>query len=238
MTALDDAQWLAAVRIDDEVSALQPGYRALVMTVSGLAGGPTDAGSDALLAAAEARAAELAADAAVDALPHVTQWREAYRSFGAKPQRTRPSVEALLRRCPDGLPRIDRITDVYNAVSVAHVVPIGGEDLSAYAGPARLVRARGDEPFEATAQGQPVIEHPDAGEVVWRDDAGVTCRRWNWRQCTRTRITEGTTRAVFILDGLPALGTDGLAAAADTLEAGLRAISPDAAILRRVVGPA
>ena len=74
--------------------------------------------------------------------------------------------------------------------------------------------------------------------MVWRDDDGVTCRRWNWRQCTRTRITEATTRAVLILDGLPALGMDGLAAAADALEAGLQAISPDAAVLRRVVGPA
>ena len=41
-----------------------------------------------------------------------------------------------------------------------------------------------------------------AGEIVWRDDAGVTCRRWNWRQCVRTRLTEATTEALFIIDGL------------------------------------
>jgi DNA/RNA-binding domain of Phe-tRNA-synthetase-like protein len=47
-------------------------------------------------------------------------------AFAAKPQRSRPSVEALLRRLePNGLPRIDRITDIYNAVSIAHVLPIG-----------------------------------------------------------------------------------------------------------------
>ena len=49
-------------------------------------------------------------------LPQVAQWREAFRAFGAKPQRTWPSVEALLCRLT-GVPRIDRITDVYNAVS-------------------------------------------------------------------------------------------------------------------------
>jgi DNA/RNA-binding domain of Phe-tRNA-synthetase-like protein len=32
-------------------------------------------------------------------------WREAYRAFGAKPQRTRNSLEALLRRVETGLPR-------------------------------------------------------------------------------------------------------------------------------------
>ena len=53
-------------------------------------------------------------------------WREAYRSFGAKPQRTRNSVEALLRRAETGLPRVNRLTDIYNAVSVLHQIPVGG----------------------------------------------------------------------------------------------------------------
>jgi DNA/RNA-binding domain of Phe-tRNA-synthetase-like protein len=167
-------------------------------------------------------------------VPEPAAWREAYRAFGAKPQRTRPSVEALLRRVdPGGLPRIDRITDVYNAVSIAHLLPIGGEDRAAYAGPARLVRAAGDEPFDTTAGGEPVVEHPEAGEVVWRDDAGVTCRRWNWRQCTRTRITTGTRSAVFILDALDPLTDDALDAAAHALTDALLELSPDATVHRR-----
>ena len=98
-------------------------------------------------------------------------------------------MEALLRRVEGGLPRIDRLTDIYNAISVKHLLPVGGEDLGEYRGPARLVRAAGDEPFDTVRDGQPVTEHPEPGEVVWRDDAGVTCRCWNWRQCVRTRIT-------------------------------------------------
>jgi len=43
-----------------------------------------------------------------------------------------------------------------------------------------------------------VIEHADPGEVVWCDAAGVTCRRWNWRQARRTQLREGTTTALFI----------------------------------------
>src|SRR5690606_38751119 len=108
--------------------------------------------------------------------PHVLAWREAYRAFGAKPQRTRPSVDALLRRA-DRLPAINRVVDAYNAISVEYALPIGGEDLDAYRGTARLVRARGDEPFDTVAGGEPVTEHPGAGEVIWRDDMGVTCRR-------------------------------------------------------------
>ena len=73
-------------------------------------------------------------------------WRQAYRAFGAKPQRTRNSVEALLRRAETGLPRVNRLTDLYNAVSVLHQLPLGGEDLTRYAGAPQLVRATGTEP--------------------------------------------------------------------------------------------
>ena len=85
------------------------------------------------------------------------------------------------------------------------------------------------------AHGEPVIEHPKPGEVVWRDEAGVTCRQWNWRQCTRTRITPATTSAVFIIDGLAALGRGGLAAAGDDLVSSLVRLSPKAVIASRLI---
>jgi DNA/RNA-binding domain of Phe-tRNA-synthetase-like protein len=229
-------EWLAAATVDAAVFELRPDYRALLLTADGLHGGPSDEVSDRVLGAAEDTARRLLDGRPPEQLPHPAAWREAYRAFGAKPQRTRPSVEALLRRLdPGGLPRIDRVTDVYNAVSIAHLLPIGGEDRAAYAGPARLVRAEGSEPFDTTAGGEPAVEHPDAGEVVWRDDAGVTCRRWNWRQCTRTRITTGTSSAVFVLDVLDPVTDDAAHAAADALTGALLALSPDAVVHRRLL---
>ena len=188
-------EFLAGAYVDDAVFALRPDYRALLVAVDGIVPGPSDQGSDALLQAAEAAAREALGDGTADQLPHVAAWREAYRAFGAKPKRTRNSLEALLRRAASGLPRVNRLTDLYNAVSVLHQIPVGGEDLTRYTGAPRLIRAAGDEPFDTTADGVAVIEHPDPGEVVWCDDAGVTCRRWNWRQCARTRITATTTTA-------------------------------------------
>jgi DNA/RNA-binding domain of Phe-tRNA-synthetase-like protein len=215
---------------------LRPDYRAVLLTADGLRGGPSDATSERVLADAEATARRVLGGQPPEQLPQLAAWREAYRAFGAKPQRTRPSVEALLRRVePGGLPRIDRITDVYNAVSIAHLLPVGGEDRDAYAGPARLVRADGSEPFDTTAGGEPVVEHPEIGEVVWRDDAGVTCRRWNWRQCTRTRITTDTRSAVFILDGLDPLTDEALDTAADALTDALLELTPEATVHRRCV---
>jgi len=235
-SAPDPREWLAGATVEAAVFDLRPDYRAVLLTADGLCGGPSDATSDHILREAEGTARRLLDGRPPELLPPLAAWRDAYRAFGAKPQRTRPSVEALLRRLdPDGLPRVDRITDVYNAVSVAHLLPLGGEDRAAYAGPARLLRARGSEPFDTTASGEPAVEHPEVGEVVWCDDAGVTCRRWNWRQGTRTRITTGTTSAVFILDALDPLSDDAVAAAADALAEALLAVSPGVTVHRRLV---
>ncbi len=222
-------QWLESATIDQSVLDLRPDYRALLILADGLDPGPSDDASATLLRDAEAHAAARLDGRAPEVLEPVAQWRAAYRAFGAKPQRTRPSVEALLRRIDGGLPRVDRLTDAYNAVSITHLLPIGGEDVNGYDGAARLVRAAGDERFDTTSNGEPVLEHPEVGEVVWRDDAGVTCRRWNWRQCTRTRITQATTRAVFILDGLADCDLD---AAADALTSNLSILSPTATFER------
>src|SRR6516165_9272527 len=158
-------EFLAGARVDAAVFALRPDYRALLLAVDGIAPGPGDQDSDALLHAAETAARQALDGGPTEQVPHVAAWREAYRAFGAKPQRTRNSLEALLRRAASGLPRVNRLTDLYNAVSVLHQIPLGGEDLTRYAGAPRLVRATGTEPFDTAAEGAAVIEYPEPGEV-------------------------------------------------------------------------
>jgi DNA/RNA-binding domain of Phe-tRNA-synthetase-like protein len=228
-------EFLAGAYVDAAVFALRPDYRALLVAVDGIVPGPSDQGSDALLQAAEAAAREALGGGPAEQLPHVAAWREAYRAFGAKPQRTRNSMEALLRRAASGLPRVNRLTDLYNAVSVLHQIPVGGEDLTRYTGAPQLKRAAGDEPFDTTADGAAVIEHPDPGAGVWCDDAGVTCRRWNWRQARRTQLRDDTTTALFILDALDPVTGEALHAAADDLTARLARLGPAGRAARRLI---
>jgi DNA/RNA-binding domain of Phe-tRNA-synthetase-like protein len=229
--------FLAGAYVDAAVFGLRPDYRALLVAVDGLVPGPGDQDSDALLAAVEAAARQALDGGPPEQLPHVAAWREAYRAFGAKPQRTRNSLEALLRRAATGLPRVNRLTDLYNAISVLHQIPLGGEDLTRYAGSPRLIRATGTEPFDTAADGIAVTEHPDPGEVVWCDAAGVTCRRWNWRQARRTQLREDTTAALFILDALDPVTGQALHAAADDLSARLDRLGPDVRAVRRLITP-
>jgi len=225
---------LDRLSVAPEVHALRPDFAVLALAVTGLVNGPGDTQSEAWL-----REAEDHARAAAGAIPaHIPSWQEAYRAFGAKPQRTASSVEALWKRAAGpGLPRVNWLVDVYNAISVAHVLPVGGEDLAHYSGPIRLVRATGAEPFDTTKDGQPANDPPLAGEVVWADDLGVTCRRWNWRQCTRTRLTEQSGSALFLLERLAPMPLDALDAAGDALIARIRTRLPDVAVARARFGP-
>lgn len=180
--SLDPKAFLSAARIDPSIFALRSDYRALLLAISNIPSGASDTTSESLLQSAESTARSLLSKTCVNDLPHIAAWRETYKSFGAPPKKYRNSVEALTRRVtPDaGLPRVNRLTDIYNAISVKYQIPMGGEDLDKYQGAPFLIRATGEEKFEVTEKGQKVIEHPDKGEVVWCDEWGVTCRRWNW----------------------------------------------------------
>jgi DNA/RNA-binding domain of Phe-tRNA-synthetase-like protein len=224
---------LSSATIAPEVFSLRPDYRALLITLDNLTPGPSDSTSEALLLSAETHARALLSKTAVNDLPHISAWRTAYKAFGAKPNKTRNSLEALTRRVDaGGLPRVNRLTDIYNAICVKHQIPIGGEDLDTYVGAPRLIRADGTETFVTKAGS----EKADVGEVVWCDDEGVTCRRWNWRQGPRTAIEESTTRVLFVLDVLDPVTDSEVQAAGKELVEVLRLTSPDIVVGTRMVG--
>ncbi|MCX4878874.1 B3/4 domain-containing protein [Streptomyces sp. NBC_00847] len=221
-----------SLTVSDEVRALAPGFTHLAIEAHGLVNGPsTEAGSALLDDAARRLAARLDGRAPHED-PYMAAWREVYTAFGSKPSRTRNSAEALAKRAltDGGLPRINLLVDLYNAISVAHLIPVGGEDIDRIHGGMQLVRAVGDEDFVTVAGGEEAVEHPDAGEVIWRDDAGVTCRRWNWRQGPRTRLTEETVSGIFLLEGLAPMPVAEVEQAGAELAELLEKFSPGAQI--------
>lgn len=208
--------------VTPEIYALRPDFAALSILVVGARNGPSNSyGAEQLRLACEAQDPDWGE-------AHLEAWRDAYRAFGAKPQRTPCSVEALRKRAQrDGtLPPVNAVVDLYNVISLRYALPIGGEDADAYAGTPRLVVAQGGEIFDTNQNGEPKIETIDTGEVIWRDDHGVTCRRWNWRQGVRTRITDDSTAMWFILERLDPMPIAALLQAGDDLIAGLKRLSP------------
>lgn len=207
-----------------EIFTLRPDFTALSLTVTGAANRPSDPESAALLAHAIAHLDAPWGEA------HLEAWREAYRAFGTKPNRFPSSAEALRKRVlRDGQMRpTNAVVDLYNAVSLRFAIPVGGEDARAYVSPPTLCRANGNEPFDTMAEGAPKTETPEAGEVIWCDVAGVTCRRWNWRQGTRTQLTEATTDMWFVLERLGPMPMEALIEAGQAIARGLGRIAPRA----------
>ena len=204
-------------RIAEEVWRRHPSYRALSVTARGFS----------VQAAAHFEPDTLTPPSWMDA--HLEAWRAAFRGFGANPKKTPSSVESLWKRLQrDGtLPRIDPVVDLYNALSVRFGAPIGGEDADLYAGSPRLGFAAGSESFDTVRSGAPVLENPEKGEIVWYDDVGITCRRWNWRQCRRTALSEASRNLWFVIDRLSPMPVDELLHAGEALVKGLREICPD-----------
>lgn len=202
--------------VDPAIWQRYPDYRALSVVVRGF-----EPAADSSMAAGPPRPPAWM-------MEHLEAWRGAFRAFGANPKKTPCSVEALWKRVEKSgsLPAIDPVVDLYNALSIRFGACFGGEDLDRYAGSPRLVFASGDEPFDTVRDGTPLMERPEAGEVVWRDDQGVTCRRWNWRQCKRTALHGGSRNLWFVIDRLEPMPIEELARAGQELAGGLARMCP------------
>ncbi len=222
--------------VDPAISMIAPSFRAVSLFVD--AHNAATMPLDSAVLADACRAVQEGGPNWAEA--HLSSWADVYTGLGAKPNRTPCSAQALRKRVlkEGALPAINPVVDLYNAVSLRFAVPVGGENFDAYTGAPRLTIADGTEQFDTIANGAPAIEHPAPGEVVWRDDVGVTCRRWNWRQGTRTRLDHFTGRMWFVLESLDTMPMNALEEATTTLETGLRTLIPGCTITREVTAAA
>ena len=133
----------------------------------------------------------------------LSPWRSAYSDFGAKPSKYHSSVEALMRRIlkAQKIPKINKLVDLYNYLSLKNLIPMGADDLDKVEGDIKLAIARGNEKF--VPLGKRKVENPEKGEIIYKDRVRVLCRRWNWRDSDETKINGTTKNAVIYVEGLP-----------------------------------
>lgn len=162
-----------------------------------------------LLRQAEAGLTGKFGDTPVIEHPHVAIWREAYRKFGAKPKDYPSSVENLTRRVLNGavIGHINNLVSLYNTISLKHILPVGGEDLDKIVSDVLLTRAGHDEPATLLL-GEKEARAPHAGEIIYKDAAGAICRRWNWKEADRTKLTPETKNAFLVIESLPPVSRD------------------------------
>ena len=200
-----------------------PGVHIGVLVVRGIRNPPVDPRIEEAKREAVNTLRDNVGDGPVSRHPHISSWRDMYRSFGTKAGDYRPSAEALARRAlkEGALPRINAAVDAYNAVSVRHLVPMGGFDLDRVRGDIRLRLSEGGEIF--TPLGPAAPEETYRGEVVYADDERILTRRWNYRDCEETKITEGTVNVAMFADGSPGIPRSVVEEALRDLEALMKA---------------
>jgi DNA/RNA-binding domain of Phe-tRNA-synthetase-like protein len=151
--------------------------------------------------------------------PYIATWREAYRKLGAKPKDYPSSVENLTRRVLNGatIGHINNLVSLYNTISLRHILPVGGEDLDKIVGDVLLTRA-GNEESAVFLIGEKEPRAPHVGEIIYKDEVGAICRRWNWKEADRTKLTQETQNAFLVIETLPPVTRD-------TLEAAIRELA-------------
>lgn len=173
----------------------------------------------ALLTRANAQAERHLDSPTLSANAPVRVWREAYQQFKTK-RGARCSIENLLKRVLKDNPvgSISPSVDIYNAVSLAFALPLGGEDIDTFEGDLRLTITEGGDPF--TPLGEHAENDPTLpGELAYLDDAGAVCRCWNWRDGVRTALTDTTRNAFLIVECVDPNRTEDCRAATDELAA-------------------
>ena len=125
----------------------------------------------------------------------VSRARDLYKQFGLDPTRVRPSSEALLRRLKkgEGLPRVNSLVDVANAMSVQLQVPVGLYDLDKVKGEELVLRlGKEGEGYEGIRK-----ERVNVAGRICVADADGPCGNPS-ADAARTMITTATERAAWI----------------------------------------
>ncbi len=171
-----------------------------------------------LLREAEKNVIEEFSGKQISELPFVTPWREAYRTFGAKPSKYPSSIENLIKRVINGeqIRHVNKLVDIYNIISLRHHLPVGGEDIASLKGTVLLTCA-GDDEAPVKLLGEQEARAPYPGEVIYKDEEGTLCRRWNWKEAERTKLTEQTTDAIIVMEGLPPIDKEKVQSAMEDL---------------------
>jgi len=150
--------------------------------------------------------------------PEIVPYREAFLALGINPNKFMCSIEALFTRIAKGkgMPQINSIVDLGNAVSLKYALPMGAHDIGDASDDICVRYSKPDDvflPFGAEEE-----ESLEEGEVVYAVGNQVRTRRWTWRQSEHGKITAETNHVFFPIDGFSDVNRDKVMAAQKELK--------------------
>ncbi|SMO52521.1 B3/B4 domain-containing protein [Melghirimyces algeriensis] len=137
--------------------------------------------------------------------PSIKPWREHFKKMGVKASEFPSSIESMLRRAlKGGKPfQINPLVDFYNAVSLRHIVPVGGFDLDQIQSKLELRLTKPGDQFTALDAQEPVALPSD--EVAYASGSEILTRHFVWRQAKTALITPHTRNVILVCEILGGL---------------------------------
>jgi DNA/RNA-binding domain of Phe-tRNA-synthetase-like protein len=161
-------------------------------------------------------------DKKVKELEEIVYYREAFIKLGINPNKFMSSIEAMITRVAKkkGLPNINSIVDLGNAISLKYIVPLGAHDIDIAEDDICLrFSSNGDIfiPF-----GESEAECLEEKELIYTVGNNVKTRRWIWRQSEQGKITKESKNIFFPIDGFKDKNYNNVISARDELAELLR----------------
>ncbi|HVG09469.1 MAG TPA: phenylalanine--tRNA ligase beta subunit-related protein [Thermoanaerobaculia bacterium] len=180
------------------------------------------------LEGAEALAAPLASHGisveSISEEPRIREWRKAYQAIGVKPSTYKGSAEQLARRLLKGswistpLP----LVNLYSAVSVKHLTPMGAYDVERLPDPSVVLRfPREGDAFEPLG-GRPEDMPLRPSVAVYASGSEVVCWAFNHRDSAKTCLHAETDLGLFMAEAVAHIQYASLEAAFSELARDLR----------------
>ncbi|MFH1547591.1 MAG: tyrosine--tRNA ligase [bacterium] len=133
--------------------------------------------------------------------PELSAWEEHFRKASIDPKKYPPSIVAISQRIMDGkgMPSINAVVDLYNSVSIQHLVPMGGYDLDRVKDDIEIRLSHSDDIF--IPLGADTAEEIDVGQVSLATGNKIMCARFAWRQDNNHKVLENTKNLLLRIEG-------------------------------------
>lgn len=198
--------------ITPEVAQRFPGVEVHAVRAEGFRAAAPKLDHEAAVRAAVARIATLGIDRAKLAeFPPIAVWRQAYAALKVRPSAFRASIEALLRRALVGhdlalpIPAVN----LYNAVSLDGLAPIGAYDMAKLPGAPMRLRLADPAADRFTPLGGKAGDFPlNPDLVVYASGNTVLCWGFNHRDNVETALDAESDDIVFFSEAVDTAGAE------------------------------
>lgn len=156
-------------------------------------------------------------DKKVKEIEEIVYYRDSFMKLGINPNKFMSSIEAIITRVAKnkGLPNINSIVDIGNAVSLKYLVPLGAHDTDAAGGDICIRFSKEGDIFIPFGGNE--VECLEEGELIYSVGNKVKTRRWIWRQSEEGKITKESKNIFFPIDGFKDKNYNNVISARDEL---------------------